>query len=169
MRPSVIPRLVPLSQTSPNQFVLELFHGPTLAFKDVAMQLISRLMDHVLAQRAQRTTIVVATSATPEAPRFDAFAGLDNVDLIVLFPHGPHLRRAASDDDDDGRGQRPCVGHRRQFDDCQAIVKGMFNHHRFRDSVSLSGVNSIQLGADRSPGGVLFHIPRWRWARRSGR
>src|SRR3981081_1563155 len=82
------PAVVPLSQTSPNQFVLELFHGPTLAFKDVAMQLISRLMDHVLARRTQRSTIVVATSGDTGGAAVDAFAGLDNVDLIVLFPNG---------------------------------------------------------------------------------
>ncbi len=81
------PAVVPLDQIGPNQFLLELFHGPTLAFKDVAMQLISRLMDHVLAKRAQRTTIVVATSGDTGGAAVDAFAGLDNVDLIVLFPH----------------------------------------------------------------------------------
>src|SRR5882724_580333 len=68
------PTVVPLSQMSPHQFVLELFHGPTLAFKDVAMQLISRLMDHVLAKRAQRTTIVVATSGDTGGAAVDAFA-----------------------------------------------------------------------------------------------
>src|ERR1700742_52058 len=69
------PAVVPLDQTGPNQFVLELFHGPTLAFKDVAMQLISRLMDHVLAKRGQRTTIVVATSGDTGGAAVDAFAG----------------------------------------------------------------------------------------------
>src|SRR3979411_957259 len=82
------PAVVPLDQIGPNEFVLELFHGPTLAFKDVAMQLISRLMDHVLARRAQRTTIVVATSGDTGGAAVEAFAGLDNVDLIVLFPNG---------------------------------------------------------------------------------
>src|SRR5207248_9974974 len=82
------PAVVPLNQIGPNQFLLELFHGPTLAFKDVAMQLISRLMDHVLEQRAQGTTIVVATSGDTGGAAVDAFAGLANIDLIVLFPHG---------------------------------------------------------------------------------
>src|SRR5437763_1882266 len=72
------PAVVPLDQIGPNQFVLELFHGPTLAFKDVAMQLISRLMDHVLAKRNQRTTIVVATSGDTGGAAVDAFAGLGN-------------------------------------------------------------------------------------------
>src|SRR5258708_10819318 len=80
------PAVVPLRQIGPHQFLLELFHGPTLAFKDVAMQLISRLMDHVLAQRARRTTIVVATSGDTGGAAVHGLARLDHVDLTVLFP-----------------------------------------------------------------------------------
>ena len=137
------PAVVPLDQIGPNQFVLELFHGPTLAFKDVAMQLISRLMDHVLAKRAQRTTIVVATSGDTGGAAVDAFAGLDNVDLIVLFPHGrisDVQRRMMTTT---GAANVHALAIEGTFDDCQAIVKGLFNHHGFRDAVSLSGVNSI--------------------------
>ncbi len=137
------PAVVPLSQIGPHQFLLELFHGPTLAFKDVAMQLISRLMDHVLEQRAQRTTIVVATSGDTGGAAVDAFAGLANVDLIVLFPHGrisDVQRRMMTTR---GAANIHALAIEGTFDDCQAIVKGMFNHHQFRDAVSLSGVNSI--------------------------
>jgi threonine synthase len=137
------PAVVPLRQTAPSQFVLELFHGPTLAFKDVAMQLISRLMDHVLAKRAQRTTIVVATSGDTGGAAVDAFAGLANVDLIVLFPHGrisDVQRRMMTTS---GAANIHALAIEGTFDDCQAIVKGLFNHHSFRDAVSLSGVNSI--------------------------
>ena len=137
------PAVVPLDQTGPNQFVLELFHGPTLAFKDVAMQLISRLMDHVLAKRAQRTTIVVATSGDTGGAAVDAFARLDNVDLIVLFPHGrisDVQRRMMTTT---GAANVHALAIEGTFDDCQAIVKALFNHHSFRDAVSLSGVNSI--------------------------
>jgi threonine synthase len=137
------PAVVPLSQIGPHQFLLELFHGPTLAFKDVAMQLISRLMDHVLEQRAQRTTIVVATSGDTGGAAVDAFAGLANVDLIVLFPHGrisDVQRRVMTTR---GAANIHALAIEGTFDDCQAIVKGMFNHHQFRDAVSLSGVNSI--------------------------
>src|ERR1700744_6366869 len=137
------PAVVPVDQSGPHQFVLELFHGPTLAFKDVAMQLISRLMDHVLAQRAQRTTIVVATSGDTGGAAVEAFAGLDNVDLIVLFPHGrisDVQRRMMTPTGADNVHALAVEG---TFDDCQAIVKAMFNHHAFRDAVSLSGVNSI--------------------------
>jgi threonine synthase len=137
------PAVVPLDQIGPNQFVLELFHGPTLAFKDVAMQLLSRLMDHVLAQRGQRTTIVVATSGDTGGAAVDAFANRDNVDLIVLFPDGRisdvqrHMMTTS------GAPNVHALAVKGTFDDCQAIVKGLFNNHRFRDSVSLSGVNSI--------------------------
>lgn len=137
------PAVVPLRQTGPSQFVLELFHGPTLAFKDVAMQLISRLMDHVLAKRGERTTIVVATSGDTGGAAVDAFAGLDNVDLIVLFPHGrisDVQRRMMTTS---GARNVHALAIEGTFDDCQAIVKAMFNHHSFRDAVSLSGVNSI--------------------------
>jgi threonine synthase len=137
------PAVVPLNQTSPNQFVLELFHGPTLAFKDVAMQLISRLMDHVLAQRGERTTIIVATSGDTGGAAVDAFAGLDNVDLIVLFPHGrisDVQRRMMTTT---GASNVHALAVEGNFDDCQALVKALFNHHSFRDAVALSGVNSI--------------------------
>src|SRR5437879_3579638 len=137
------PAVVPLDQIGPNQFVLELFHGPTLAFKDVAMQLISRLMDHVLAKRNQRTTIVVATSGDTGGAAVDAFAGLDNVDLVVLFPNGrisDVQRRMMTTT---GASNVHSLAIEGTFDDCQAIVKAMFNHHKFRDQVSLSGVNSI--------------------------
>jgi threonine synthase len=137
------PAVVPLDQIGSNQFVLELFHGPTLAFKDVAMQLLSRLMDHVLAQRGQRTTIAVATSGDTGGAAVDAFANRDNVDLIVLFPDGrisDVQRRMMTTS---GASNVHALAVKGNFDDCQAIVKGLFNNHRFRDDVSLSGVNSI--------------------------
>ncbi len=137
------PAVVPLNQIGPHQFLLELFHGPTLAFKDVAMQLISRLMDHVLEKRAQRTTIVVATSGDTGGAAVEAFANLENVDLIVLFPQGrisDVQRRMMTTT---AAGNIHALAVEGTFDDCQAIVKGLFNHHNFRDAVSLSGVNSI--------------------------
>src|ERR1700737_4483848 len=150
------PAVVPLRQTGTSQFGLELFHGPTLAFKDVAMQLISRLMDHVLAKRAQRTTIVVATSGDTGGAAVDAFAGLNNVDLIVLFPHGrisDVQRRMMTTS---GAANVHALAVEGNFDDCQAIVKGMFNHHAFRDSVALSGVNSINWARVGAPGVYYF-------------
>ncbi|MCK1403398.1 threonine synthase [Bradyrhizobium sp. 4] len=137
------PAVVPLRQMAPHQFVLELFHGPTLAFKDVAMQLISRLMDHVLAKRGQRTTIVVATSGDTGGAAVDAFAGLENVDLIVLFPHGRISQVQRRMMTTTGAANVHALAVEGNFDDCQALVKAMFNNHRFRDATSLSGVNSI--------------------------
>ena len=137
------PAVVPLDQAAPNQFVLELFHGPTLAFKDVAMQLLSRLMDHVLEKRGERTTIVVATSGDTGGAAVDAFAGRDNVDLFVLFPDGriSDVQRRMMTTANAANVHALAIDG--NFDDCQALVKALFNHHRFRDSVSLSGVNSI--------------------------
>ncbi|MDD1519578.1 threonine synthase [Bradyrhizobium sp. WBAH42] len=137
------PAVVPLRQMSPHQLVLELFHGPTLAFKDVAMQLISRLMDHVLEKRGQRTTIVVATSGDTGGAAVEAFAGLENVDLIVLFPHGRISEVQRRMMTTTGAANVHALAIEGTFDDCQALVKGMFNNHRFRDATSLSGVNSI--------------------------
>jgi threonine synthase len=137
------PAVVPLDQIGPHQFLLELFRGPTLAFKDVAMQLISRLMDHVLAQRAQRTTIVVATSGDTGGAAVEAFAGLENVDLIVLFPHGRISEVQRRMMTTNAAANIHALAVEGTFDDCQAIVKGLFNHHTFRDAVALSGVNSI--------------------------
>jgi threonine synthase len=137
------PAVVPLKQMAPHLFMLELFHGPTLAFKDVAMQLISRLMDHVLEKRGQRTTIVVATSGDTGGAAVEAFANLDNVDLVVLFPHGRISEVQRRMMTTTGAANVHALAIEGTFDDCQAVVKAMFNHHRFRDRVALSGVNSI--------------------------
>ena len=138
------PAVVPLDQIGPNQFVLELFHGPTLAFKDVAMQLISRLMDHVLAKRNQRTTIVVATSGDTGGAAVDAFAGARQCRSGRAVPERAHLRRAAADDDDDGRVQRSCARDRRSFRRLPGDREGACSIiTAFAIAVSLSGVNSI--------------------------
>jgi threonine synthase len=133
----------PLVQTSANEFVLELFHGPTLAFKDVAMQLLARLMDHVLAERGERATIVGATSGDTGGAAIEAFAGRDRTDIFILFPHGrvsPVQQRQMTSSTASNVHALAIEGN---FDDCQGLVKGLFNNHAFRDAVSLSGVNSI--------------------------
>jgi threonine synthase len=137
------PAVAPLAQFGPNDFLLELFHGPTLAFKDVAMQLLGRLMDHALTARGERTTVVVATSGDTGGAAVEAFAGRARTDLFVLFPHGRISnvqRRMMTTAANDNVHALAIEG---TFDDCQAIVKGLFNHHAFRDRVRLSGVNSI--------------------------
>ncbi|TPN41000.1 threonine synthase [Mesorhizobium sp. B2-3-3] len=133
----------PLVQTGPNTFVLELFHGPTLAFKDVAMQLLARLMDHVLAQRGQHATIVGATSGDTGGAAIDAFAVRSRTDIFILFPHGrvsPVQQRQMTTSKAENVHALAIEGN---FDDCQGLLKDMFNDHAFRDRVALSGVNSI--------------------------
>jgi threonine synthase len=133
----------PLTQIGDNLFVLELFHGPTLAFKDVAMQLLGRLMDHVLRARGTRATIIGATSGDTGSAAVEAFKGLDQVDVFILYPHGrvsDVQRRQMTGVDAPNVHTIALEG---TFDDCQAIVKALFNHARFRDELRLSGVNSI--------------------------
>jgi threonine synthase len=137
------PAVCPLTQIDDNLFVLELFHGPTLAFKDVAMQLLGRLMDHVLRARGARATIVGATSGDTGSAAVEAFKGLDQVDVFILYPHGrvsEVQRRQMTGVDAPNVHTIALEG---TFDDCQAVVKALFNHARFRDELRLSGVNSI--------------------------
>jgi threonine synthase len=137
------PAVAPLVQLADNRFVLELFHGPTLAFKDLAMQFLGRLMDHALARRSERTTIVVATSGDTGGAAVEAFRGRSHADLIVLYPDGrvSDVQRRMMTTPEDANVHALAIDG--TFDDCQNIVKGLFNHHAFRDRVRLSGVNSI--------------------------
>jgi len=137
------PAVAPLVQSGANAFVLELFHGPTLAFKDVAMQLIARLMDHVLDKRGERATIIGATSGDTGGAAIEAFAGRDRTDIFILFPEGlvsPVQQRQMTTSK---AANVHAVALKGNFDDCQDLVKAMFNHGPFRDRVRLSGVNSI--------------------------
>ena len=137
------PAIAPLIQLGANEFLLELFHGPTLAFKDLAMQLLGRFMEHALAGRGERATIVVATSGDTGAAAIEAFRGCARADVFVLFPHGrisDVQRRMMTTVAEHNVHALAIEG---TFDDCQAIVKGMFNHHAFADRVALAGVNSI--------------------------
>jgi threonine synthase len=127
------PAVCPLTQLGDNLFLLELHHGPTLAFKDVAMQLLGRLMDHALKAKGSRATIVGATSGDTGSAAVEAFRGLDNVDVFILYPHG-----RVSD-----AHNIHALAVEGTFDDCQAIVKALFQHPRFAEDVRLSGVNSI--------------------------
>jgi len=137
------PAVVPLVQIAPEHYLLELFHGPTLAFKDVALQLIGQLFDYVLTQRNQRVMIVGATSGDTGSAAIDGVKGCKNVDIVILYPKGrvsdvqrrqmttitsPNVHTVAVDG---------------TFDDCQDLVKAMFNDAPFREANSLSAVNSI--------------------------
>jgi threonine synthase len=133
----------PMVQLAPNHFLLELFHGPTLAFKDFAMQLIGQLFQEALERRGERVTIVGATSGDTGSAAIEAFKGLDNVDVFILFPHGrvsEVQRRQMTTPPEANVHALALDGH---FDDCQARLKDMFNHFEFRDAVKLAGVNSI--------------------------
>jgi threonine synthase len=127
-------------------WVLELFHGPTLAFKDVAMQLLARLMDRVLASRGERVTIVAATSGDTGGAAVEAFRGSKRADAIVLFPHGrisDVQRRMMTTAREENVHAVAIEG---TFDDCQDLVKAMFNDLAFRDRLRLGAVNSINWG-----------------------
>ena len=133
----------PLVQLDTNHFLLELFHGPTLAFKDFAMQLIGQLFQASLARSGKRVTIAGATSGDTGSAAIEAFRGLDNVDVFILFPHGrvsEVQRRQVTTPSEENVHALAVDG---DFDDCQARVKDMFNHFEFRDAVGLAGVNSI--------------------------
>ncbi len=137
------PAVAPMVQLNENHWLLELFHGPTLAFKDVAMQLLARLMDHVLAERGQKATIVGATSGDTGSAAIEAFKGRENTDIFILFPNGkvsPVQQRQMTTVPD---ANVHCLAIDGDFDACQAIVKDMFNNLEFRDRLQLSGVNSI--------------------------
>ncbi|RLL71357.1 threonine synthase [Paenirhodobacter hankyongi] len=133
----------PLKQLAPNHFLLELFHGPTLAFKDFAMQVIGQLFQIELAKQGRRITIVGATSGDTGSAAIEAFRGLDNVDVFILFPHGrvSEVQRRQMTTPIEGNVHALAVEG--DFDDCQGKLKDMFNDFAFRDEVGLAGVNSI--------------------------
>jgi len=135
--------VTPLSQLAANDWLLELYHGPTLAFKDVAMQLLGQLFDDVLRRRQQRITIVGATSGDTGSSAIEAMRGRDAVDIFILHPHNRTSevqRRQMTTVLDDNVHNIAIKG---TFDDCQALVKAMFNDAAFRDQVAMGGVNSI--------------------------
>ena len=133
----------PLVQLGPNHFLLELFHGPTLAFKDFAMQLIGQMMQAALAKTGARITIVGATSGDTGSAAMEAFRGLANVDLFILYPHGRVSDVQRRQMTTPVEANVHALAMDGDFDDCQARVKDMFNDFDFRDGVRLAGVNSI--------------------------
>ena len=135
--------IAPLVQMDHRHWIMELFHGPTLAFKDFAMQVLAGLMDHVLERRQEKITIVGATSGDTGSAAIEAFRGKSSVEVFILFPDGrvsDVQRRQMTAVADENIHTIALEG---TFDDCQAIVKDLFNDLAFRDSVHLAGVNSI--------------------------
>jgi threonine synthase len=133
----------PLVQLDSNHFLLELFHGPTLAFKDFAMQLIGQLFQAALARSGERVTIVGATSGDTGSAAIEAFRGLTNVDVFILYPHGRVSEVQRRQMTTPVESNVHAIAMSGDFDDCQARVKDMFNDFTFRDEVRLAGVNSI--------------------------
>ncbi|MEI4487667.1 threonine synthase [Frigidibacter sp. MR17.14] len=137
------PARAPLKQLAPGHFLCELFHGPTLAFKDFAMQLIGQLFQIALAKEGKRVTIVGATSGDTGSAAIEAFKGLDAVDVVILYPHGRVSEVQRRQMTTPAEANVHAVALDGDFDDCQARLKDMFNDFAFRDEVGLAGVNSI--------------------------
>ena len=166
----------PLKQLDRGMWLMELFHGPTLAFKDFAMQLIGQMFQTVLARRGERITIVGATSGDTGSAAIEAFRGLDNVDVCILYPHGrvSEVQRRQMTTPSEANVHALAVDG--TFDDCQRHLKDMFADAAFRDEVRLAAVNSINwarvmaqvvyywwaavsLGGARGPERVSFTVP----------
>ena len=135
--------VAPLAQVGDEDWILELFHGPTLAFKDFAMQLLGALFDEVLKRRGERLTIIAATSGDTGAAAIHALAPCENVDIVVLHPEGrvTDVQRKMMTTIEAPNVLNIAV--KGDFDDCQAIVKQLFADDAFKQDVRLSGVNSI--------------------------
>ncbi len=135
--------VAPLKQLGPNDWLLELFHGPTLAFKDYALQLLGRLFDHVLSKKGQRVTIVGATSGDTGSAAIEACRDRDAVDVVILHPHGRTSDVQRRQMTTVTAANVHNIALEGTFDDCQDLVKAMFNDQAFRDEMHLSAVNSI--------------------------
>jgi threonine synthase len=135
--------VVPIVELEPGHQLMELFHGPTLAFKDVALQLLGRLFDHILSSRGEKVTIVGATSGDTGTAAIDGVKNCAHVDIVILYPKGRvsdvQRRQMTTVDSPNVR----TVAIDGTFDDCQDLVKAMFNHSEFRLAHNLSAVNSI--------------------------
>ena len=135
--------VVPVRQIAPGGFIAELFHGPSLAFKDVAMQLLARLSDHVLSAQKRTQTILCATSGDTGGAAVEAFRGRSNTKIVVMFPDGRisevQRRFMTTAEEDNVR----CVAVAGDFDDCQAILKTALSDASLKQAVGLSAVNSI--------------------------
>ena len=135
--------VAPLTQIDDNLFSLELFHGPTLAFKDFAMQWLGRAMNRILRRQGARATIVGATSGDTGAAAIEAFAEQSEVEVFILYPQGRVSDVQRRQMTTVGRPNVHALAVQGSFDDCQRIVKELFGDLAFRDEMRLSGVNSI--------------------------
>ena len=137
------PAVAPLKQIGANDWLLELFHGPTLAFKDYALQLVGRLFDHVLQRRGRRVAILGATSGDTGSAAIEACRDRAAVDLFMLYPHNRVSEVQRRQMTTVTAANVHAIAVEGTFDDAQDIVKALFNDLAFRDSVNLAAVNSI--------------------------
>jgi threonine synthase len=135
--------VAPLKQLEPDLWLLELFHGPTLAFKDYALQVVGRLFDHVLAERGERVTILGATSGDTGSAAIEACRDRDALDVFILYPKGRISEVQRRQMTTVAAPNVHAIAIEGTFDDCQDLVKAMFADTRFRDAFNLSAVNSI--------------------------
>jgi len=137
------PAIAPLRQIAPASWLLELFHGPTLAFKDLALQVVARLMNRALLRKGAHATVIGATSGDAGAAAIEAFRGLEAIDIFILHPKGrisDVQRRQMTTATEQNVHNIAVEG---TFDDCQGIVKGLFGDLALRDRLALTGINSI--------------------------
>ena len=146
----------PLVQIGPDEWLLELFHGPTLAFKDFALQLLGRMFERVLARRGARITIVGATSGDTGSAAIHAIAGRRNMTIVMLHPHGrvSSIQRRQMTTVDAANVHNLAI--RGTFDDCQALVKALFQDAELRRRCRLAAVNSINWA--RIVGQVPYYV-----------
>jgi threonine synthase len=135
--------VVPMTQIGPQTFIAELFHGPSLAFKDVAMQILARLYDHILGKQGRKQTILCATSGDTGGAAVEAFRGAKNVGVVVTFPEGRISEVQRRFMTTAVEKNIACVAVKGTFDDCQAILKDAFQDKALRQAVDLAAVNSI--------------------------
>jgi len=135
--------VAPLRQLDANEWMLELFHGPTLAFKDIALQLLGRLFQHFLTKRDQSVTIVGATSGDTGAAAIEAVAGRERMTLVILHPHGRISEVQRRQMTTVAAANVHNIAIEGTFDDCQALLKAMFDDEDFRARLRLAAVNSI--------------------------
>ena len=138
-----LPEIAPLNQIGDGRYLLELFHGPTLAFKDIALQVLGQLFSRALARRGGRATIVAATSGDTGSAAIAALGGLPNIDVFVMHPRGrvsdvQRLQMTTS-----AHANVHNIALNGSFDDAQGIVKALFADRPFADEISLTAVNSI--------------------------
>lgn len=150
--------VAPLKQMGHNLWMMELFHGPTLAFKDYALQFLGRLFDYLLTKKGERITVVGATSGDTGSAAIEACKDRSSIDCFILYPEGRvsevQRRQMTTVKADNVH----CIAVKGTFDDCQNMVKDLFNNHTFRDDMNLSAVNSINWAR------VMAQIVYYFWA-----